>query len=166
MKTKCRQDWLRAIIEQTRKPWFQLLALIATAFIVGAGTHNFILRVAGYEMVRTQQSLADEVTRPTAPPARVSLTDDQKRVFHKLIEKSRGIGSGVAVSPFHYWILKDLNISDEVVNTAIAFLQSNGLVELDEELGFDDSEGRTSPYPVYRVTSEGWRVWREYYLEN
>ena len=85
------------------------------------------------------------------------MNKQEQTVLFELIAKSKGLGDTVAVYPFEI-VLKKLFDATVDAKLTIYNLQKQGYVQLEEKAGFDELRKKTSLYPVYIVTSDGWEA--------
>jgi hypothetical protein len=86
-----------------------------------------------------------------------ALSKAEEAVLLALVAKSKGLGWGVAVHPFEDDIPK-LGMEPIDANIAVAGLQQRGLVRLEERADWDKAAERPLLYPVYCVTTQGFKA--------
>lgn len=86
----------------------------------------------------------------------MNLTNNERSVLLALIDKSMGIGQPIAVYPFESELRK-LSLLNVDGRLAIMGLQDKKLITFEEKVGFDDLRGRKASYPVYTITTEGFK---------
>jgi len=148
------------VIEKSPVIWF--LGTLVTGFLAGLGTYRVIVAIAHLKIVtlteyNALQAIVQENEKDkTGEVDDRKLSDAESSILKELISESKGIEDAVAVYPFQT-NLKKLGLPKLESSSSIGSLQEKGFVKLDKEMGYDRLEERESDYPVYRVTSKGFR---------
>lgn len=83
------------------------------------------------------------------------MNSKEEALLFELVSRSNGYGDGVALYPFES-VLRDMFENKVDGKLAIYSLQKQGIIQINEKAGWDEFRKRSSLYPVYIVTTDGW----------